>query len=1685
MNKDLDERLLPKGQYRHAENIQVSTSEDSDVGALENILSNTKLSDGFILEDSVCVGTYADEKNNSLYWFIANNNKDMILRWLNSEVTPVLIDTNKNVLKFDPENIITGINVIDNLLFWTDNQNEPKKINIDFCVTGSDNDINTHTKLIVPDRDIDLLSSVDIREEHITVIKKSPKKQLTLNILKEKLTTANANVVFADNNGNIYSPGDLFIVENINITRGSSFVEGEDILLLNSTSVLELPDNFEIRVEVNRNLSGLQQISQGSVTFTYPANSYEFKVLSVGTSITNTLTNFNFYQGQSNEKFFDKKFVRFSYRYKYRDGEYSCFAPFSQIAFIPDAFDYQTKFAYNQGMQNYMSTLEVSGFKQTDMLESVVQIDILYKESNSPIVYIVDKIKPTDVQTTDFVNNLGNIVVANYWEADVYKIKSDLIHNALPSNQLLRPFDNLPRYALAQDVSGSRIIYGNYVQNYDILNDQGKPEKPVLKSWYQNRFDDVSFSNQQGLKSLKSIREYQLGIVYVDDYGRETPVFSNALSTFKVPKTESKNYNKIITKIETSHPSWAKSFKFYIKETANEYYNLAMDRAYRAEDGNLWLSFPSSERNKVDEETFLILKKPVDSNDIVEEEAKYKIIAIDDEAPDFIKTEKTLLTSTQGDLLGTLNPPISYIFTNNNSPQINSSSFEIDINNWTTPISGVTLPRLDEIKDKISITFKDAGQNIYSEEYKIANVAINTAETLYIVTLERPIEERDSWIYPNLVDGDPATTSTINTDLSADLEIIIHNFTLQDTLEFEGRFFVKINSDEIAEKYVVQASIGEVNYETLSFANLFYLSDTGALLTGTGTTDNVSGNYTGVDGVNLPLLSYNSSTADYDIIYNPFIEISPTPVPDFPSAVATQEWIDVLDSDNPQDGEANDKWFIDQAYFRGIAPLVHEEDTTETHYQNNYTRKHSWGVSIRTFYSGTTRHQEFSVWEPNAVLDSVTKATNDPDFKQGIYQDNNGQWYIDISFSQLGVEEDIGVTSFLNSQYISGNIKSDELWSLPSSQQKFVQNLKAGSVFQFSNDNNKIKYRINGQPKIERRFNHTNYLDYRYRFSNQITFQGSGGFNTIENAGLAQFASPSNRRVTYKIPVEFFDQSLNDGINEPILYSDFGGSDILATANLTNSVSLNFLKERYDENIRLASENPAVWETVPKESIDLDIYYEASQVYPISFSGNSCGVLVSKNAKVSCDIGNTVPINTVVVRVNENIIKVSNFVNDSTVDQDDIFTFTDQDGGYVKLKYDGLVNSTTDSFGNSISQFVRFKSEIYNEFGLAWHNCYSFSNGVESNRLRDDYNEVIIDKGAKASSTIEDVYKEENRSSGLIYSGLYNSTSGVNNLNQFIAAEKITKDLNPTYGSIQKLFSRNTDLIAFCEDKVVKVLANKDAVFNADGNPQLIASQNVLGQTVPFIGDYGISQNPESFAKESYRAYFTDKHRGKVLRLSRDGITPISDYGMSKYFKDNLKNQDNIIGSYDQKKNEYNLTLKFDTISYDEKVKGWSSFKSFVPEQGISVTNFYYTFKDGNLYKHHDDVITSFNSEVTWNNFYGNQYESKVSTILNDSPGFIKSFKTVNYEGSQSNVLENLNDANYYNLSSKDGWKLERISTDKEFGFVPEFIKKEGKWFNNLKGQAIDSKEQIDTTSFSFQGIGRPSFVEYELIGGI
>ena len=178
MNKDLDERLVPNGEYRDALNIQVSTSEGSDVGTVQNILGNILIQDQVSLSDSaMVVGSITDEKIDTLYYFVWSPEADYILSYKRNDPFSRVIfrDLNKNVLKFDPVNIITGINVIDDMLFWTDNKTEPKKINIPRCKAGTIG--NSHTQLV---NDFQAITGVDIEEKHITVIKKTPPTPLEM-----------------------------------------------------------------------------------------------------------------------------------------------------------------------------------------------------------------------------------------------------------------------------------------------------------------------------------------------------------------------------------------------------------------------------------------------------------------------------------------------------------------------------------------------------------------------------------------------------------------------------------------------------------------------------------------------------------------------------------------------------------------------------------------------------------------------------------------------------------------------------------------------------------------------------------------------------------------------------------------------------------------------------------------------------------------------------------------------------------------------------------------------------------------------------------------------------------------------------------------------------------------------------------------------------------------------------------------------------------------------------------------------------------------------------------------------------------------------------------------------------------------------------------------------------------------
>ena len=1714
MNKDLDERLVQNGQYRDAMNIQVSTSDGSDIGAVQNILGNTNIfSSNIVPPGAKCVGAVASEKDNSFYWFVYSNFKNLILKYRNGQVTFVFVDLN-GVLNFTNK-IITGINIIDDFLLWTDGLYEPKKINIQRCIDGTDQDGYYHTKLVASKRYITASNCIEVKPEHITVIKQSPKTKLKINAKFDKNVRANTSFDFSS-----VEVGDTQQIYFTNFPQDTAGYQVGDIVLVKT-------DSGETAARLR--ITEILMLSDGS---------YMFELLSKNVDLTGSLLSYST-EIEDISDLFDRKFVRFGYRYKYQDGEYSSFSPFTDVVFRPDLFEYSATDAYNKAMENNLISLKLRNFITNDTPQDVVQVDILYKESTSPVVYIVDKLKWTDPRNliTPFLGNGSN---SNYMEANFYEITSDLIFAVVPQNQLLRTYDNVPRTAQAQELTGNRIVYGNYLQNYDVI------EKPTLIAKYVSRFqDNTSYENDYfqdltdlptprpkttqhlfGQKSLKSLRNYQLGISYLDDYNRETPIFTGAESIFNIPKKFADNKLKIQGQVTNFSPSWAKSFKVYVKETSTEYYNISMSRSYKAEDGNVWLAFPSSERNKVDDETFLILKKAIDNDNLVESEAKYKILAIENEAPPSIATEQVSIfeksiSAAPTDIFGIY------------GPTVNSKSLRITTSSWNT--GGAQ--ELDTITEDLVFYIKNTLTNEYTKTYDIRSVS--SEGSYYRMTLDTVFETQDAeLIYPNY----PTTTSGGVLDVGSNLKIIVSKVkNIADSTQFKGMFFVKINNDEIIEDNVL-LSQGSNDYEIVNTMPTHYFADAYSFPTFTGGS---TGHFRSThDGHWRSLLGRFGGTS------NPLFSAKTDPDNDFSGNVIGGFFIDKAwyAGVQPGGGCANDAPTSHPGHvFASVKALITlwKEETEQILSTTLPDPLQGEGTGVGGFFGSfqfrrqciffvwnwfhQTRGDQYSGYNPgqdlpamgtsgstwpvggggdifknNMGLPSNITYKYKPDFGGGIYEEN-GEHYVEVAFSEIGErtntgdpkannsngvygDDDLRYGSFNNTgafdiRYNAGaqaNYAKD--YSATDDELKLIAlNMAVGKRFKVKSDDdiNNI-YKITGVQRI-RRYNHVPFIEVQNAYT--VWMENGGNSNEVAFEQLwDDFGTPHNRRYVFKLKL---DHSLEDVRinNKAITHADNIGKE--------KSVSFQFIEPRYNTSTRQKiSDNPAVWETEPKETADLDIYYEASEILPLSIDHKTNSSFIPVGSVVTCPERPTTTSGlTYVVAWNDNKVTFN-----VPIDLNEYLPpgqssvrlyFTRPDSSYTSASLDVTATLADTTLGNTTYIVNRFVGR--NPFALSWFNCFSFGNGVESNRIRDDFNQPIIDKGVKVNTILEENYEEEKRSSGLIYSGIYNTNSGVNNLNQFIQAEKITKDLNPDYGSIQKLYSRSTadgDLIALCEDRVIKILANKDALFNADGNANLTSTNNVLGQAIPYSGEFGISNNPESFAADNYRAYFTDKQRGAVLRLSMDGLTPISQYGMSDFFKNSLLNVNKLIGSFDDKKEEYNLTIPTSntTVSFKESVNGWSSFKSFVPEAAVSLGNDYFTFRLGLPYKHHALTDISGN-DVARNTFYGDHTPSSVSVLLNDSPSVIKSYKNLGYEGSQSKVVKDTTNVNtgYYNLEEKHGWSATTIKTDKQEGKVNEFIEKEGKWFNYIRGTNFDEVVNLRTKEFSFQGIGEASDITFDV----
>jgi len=382
-------------------------------------------------------------------------------------------------------------------------------------------------------------------------------------------------------------------------------------------------------------------------------------------------------------------------------------------------------------------------------------------------------------------------------------------------------------------------------------------------------------------------------------------------------------------------------------------------------------------------------------------------------------------------------------------------------------------------------------------------------------------------------------------------------------------------------------------------------------------------------------------------------------------------------------------------------------------------------------------------------------------------------------------------------------------------------------------------------------------------------------------------------------------------------------------------------------------------------------------------------------------------------------------------------------GAIIEIKY--FNNFLLKKINNSNEQVVWNGSfgipEVIGGYPVQQNMNEPTSWAVEESRIRGGYNNTSVDYGAKAY-IVEDEPMGTRRFNTLIYSGIFNSRTGVNNTNVFSVGEDITRSLDPANGSIQKLYSEDTNLNIFQELKVSRALIDKDAIYSAEGGGTVTSSNLVIGAIQPYLGKYGISKNPESFAIYGSKKYFTDKNNNVVLRLSGNGIEEISSYGMKDFFRDELALTSSIatggkaLGAYDIYGSDYVLSLQSTlttssvergpsnkTLNFDERSQGWVSFFDYVPDEMFSLRNNFYSVKTNDsgvaqLWRHYD-------KSVRRGNYYGKDNPTSITFVFNPNPTNSKTFKTIGYEGSNGWQLDTYtSDETQAILSSGGNWSL-------------------------------------------------------------
>jgi len=640
MNKDLDPRLVSNREYIEARNASVTDSAGGDSGVLENVLGNIELTD-FGLSDTnlKIIGFYVDTTNDRLFAFLTNYTDSSATSLTNPAPAAsghyiAVYNTISNdytvlvggsFLNFSDTHEVLGIDLIENLLFFTDNRNQPRKINVNLALANPYGSANPYYT----------------SEDHISVAKYYPCLSpdlttltgdgdlflgavLTIQTNPTITTTSPGSAVFTVGTNSVMTDGSGDDGLEFSVTIISTGVTNEYIISSATITDASGFDNYEVGDSISVPVGALNLVygagsASGAASFIIGREDMNrvpsmWDVTSPKLPDGETLNPYYDATFTGDEQFLSDKFVRFSYRFKFEDNEYSLIAPFSQAAFIPKQDGYfledsiPTSVLDNDANSDELNTLKSTvvdffenkvnkvdisipmpdgvtlGNATTNLYDKykVTEIDVLFKESDGTTIRVIDTITFDELETATGIDY-------------VYSYDSSKPIKALPSKETIRVSDRVPLRAKAQAVAGNRVMYGNLTLRSASLDSLNYTVTAAGKVSYGT--DSSTSQREYPNHTLKQNRTYQVGVVLSDKYGRQSDVILSPNSTvfhpyktavmdleylgdslqvqFDAPiPTNSSNIGYVGLYNETTNPLGWYSYKFVVKQQEQSYYNV-------------------------------------------------------------------------------------------------------------------------------------------------------------------------------------------------------------------------------------------------------------------------------------------------------------------------------------------------------------------------------------------------------------------------------------------------------------------------------------------------------------------------------------------------------------------------------------------------------------------------------------------------------------------------------------------------------------------------------------------------------------------------------------------------------------------------------------------------------------------------------------------------------------------------------------------------------------------------------------------------------------------------------------------------------------------------------------------------------------------------------------------------------